>query len=76
MRRTTVSGVKMRPEPPQQGHGLGLRLVERGPHPLAGHLDQAQVRDLERLGARAVAREVGAQLLEHLLAVLLATPCR
>ena len=41
------------------------------PHALARHLDQAEIRHGECLGARAIAPEVRAKLLEHLLAVRL-----
>ena len=44
-------------------------MPERGPDPLARHLDQAELRHGERLGAGPVAAQVGAQLLEHLVAV-------
>src|SRR6266568_593934 len=47
----------------------GHRLPERGSHALARHLDQSQLRDRERLGAGAIAAEVRAQLLQHLVAV-------
>ena len=47
----------------------GHRVPERRPHPLPGHLDQAQLGHRERLGAGPVAAEVGAQLLQHLVAV-------
>ena len=58
------------------GAFAGHRLPERRPHPLPGHLDQAELRDGERLGAGAVAAEVGAQLLQHPVAVRLGSPCR
>ena len=41
------------------GHGLEVAL----PHPLPGHLDQAEVTDGECLRARAIAAEVRAQFL-------------
>src|SRR5690349_9871179 len=47
------------------------RLPQRWPHPLPGHFDQAQLGHRERPGARAVMPQVGAQLLEHLVAVRL-----
>ena len=49
------------------GHVLQVAL----PHALARHLDQAEVAHRERLRARAVAAEVRAQLLQHLVAVRL-----
>src|SRR6266581_3266840 len=45
------------------------RLPQRRAHPLAGHLDEAQLRHRERPRTGAVAAEVRAQLLEHLVAV-------
>src|SRR5690606_9163302 len=48
---------------------LGQRLEERRAHALARHLHQAELRDLERAGARPVAGEVRAELLEHPLLV-------
>src|SRR3954470_1971513 len=53
------------------GARLGLGVVERGAHPLARHLDQPQLAHLERLGARPVAGQVLAELLQDLFAVLL-----
>src|SRR2546429_222314 len=47
----------------------GHRLPERGAHPLSRHLDQPQLGHRERLGARPVASQMGAQLLEHLVPV-------
>src|SRR5256712_1607970 len=47
----------------------GHRLPQRGAHPLSRHLDQSQLGYRERLGARPVATQVGAQLLQHLVAI-------
>src|SRR5690242_9645635 len=41
------------------------------PDPLARHLDKAEVTDGKGLGPRAVATEMGPQLLEHLVAIRL-----
>src|SRR5688572_33032768 len=39
------------------------------PHALARHLDQSEIADAERFRARAVAAQMRAQLLQHLVAV-------
>ena len=66
-----VSAVKTRPVPWQVGTRLGHALQVALPHALPRHLDQAEVADRERLRPRAVAAEVRAQLLQHLVAVRL-----
>src|SRR5690606_16351292 len=53
------------------GAGAGLRLVQRRPDPLTGHLDEAQVGDLERFGSGPISSEMGAELLEDSFAILL-----
>ena len=53
------------------GTRFGRALEMALPHPLPGHLDEAQIGDRERLGARAVAAKVLAKLLEHLVAIRL-----
>ena len=47
------------------GHVLQVALS----HALTGHLHEAEIAHRERLGARAVAAEVSAQLLQDLVAV-------
>src|SRR6185437_8053749 len=61
-----------REDPPagRAGGAVGRhRVPERRPYALPGHLHQAKLGDGQRLGARPVAAEVRAQLLEDLVAV-------